>query len=366
MTIKSIEVWDFQPPFRDGPYAMSHVVQEVIFGRILRIRTAEGLSGLGEVVFVPSLPEDARKDMVAAERTLLPQIIGGEPADLIASAEELRQRGRAWGGVAFGLETAAFDLLGQEQCQPMSALLGGAQAESVPDYFSISERTTDAIRARMAVAGPERKVIQLKLGIGSLDEDADQIHAALDAMTDGQVLLADANGGWSVDAACEIIARIEDPRLVWEEASNIYEENAEIARRSGKPVMVDQCVGQLAIAKRAVEEAVAASICIKPAFLGGLTVARELRDLCIEKRMRMRIDGPWCGDIAAAAILHLAVGAPADLMIAGCDLREPLTLEPDLQGVVAKGPARIGPPSGAGLGVTLPDGAFGEPDAVYR
>jgi hypothetical protein len=51
--------------------------------------------------------------------------------------------------------------------------------------------------------------------------------------------------------------------------------------------------------------------------------------------MKMRIDGPWCGDIATAAILHLALGAPPDLLIAGCDLREPLVRERDLKGVVS-------------------------------
>ena len=248
---------------------------------------------------------------------------------------------------------------------PVSDLLGGRLGEGVDDYFSISESTIEKIRKRLAIAGSERKVIQLKLGIGSPGDDAEQVSAALSNMADWQILLADANGGWSVDTACEIISCFNDPRIVWEEACSTYDENTEVARRTGQPVMVDQCVKEASLARKAVDDQLVSSLCIKPAFLGGLTVARDIRDYCVSSGMKMRIDGPWCGDIATAAILHLAVGALPDLLIAGCDLREPLVRERDLKGVVSLGKSRIAPPSGVGLGITLPDDALGDPDATY-
>ena len=129
--------------------------------------------------------------------------------------------------------------------------------------------------------------------------------------------------------------------------------------------MADQCVKEAGLAKQAVDDQLMSSLCIKPAFLGGLTVARDVRDYCVSGGMQMRIDGPWCGDIATAAILHLAVGAPPDLLIAGCDLREPLMRELDLKGVIRFDGCRIGPPSGPGLGITLTDNVMGDPDAMY-
>ena len=290
--ISKIEVWNFRPPFRDGPYAMSHVTQDVIYGRILQVHTAEGHSGLGEIVFPPSLPQDEQRRLIVDEQNYLASLVGKEISKLVNLAEELRNRGRSWSGVAFGLETAYYDLLGQIQGQSISDLLGGPLGDAVDDYFSISERSAKKIRERMEIAGPERKVIQLKLGIGSLDDDAEQVIATLNAMTDKQTLLADANGGWTVDAACEIISRFDDPRVIWEEASSRYCENAEVARRSGRPVMVDQCVGEISAAKQAIDDGFASSLCIKPAFLGGLTLAREVRDYCVEGGMKMRIDGP--------------------------------------------------------------------------
>ena len=365
MKIKKIAVWGIQMPFRDGPYAMSHVTQEVVYGRVLQVHTVDGQTGLGEVVFPPTLSVDERQQLIADEPLYLSSLAGKEVDGLIQLAQELCGRGRSWSGIAFGLETAGYDLLGKAGGLPVSDLLGGRLGEGVDDYFSISESTIEKIRKRLAIAGSERKVIQLKLGIGSPGDDAEQVSAALSNMADWQILLADANGGWSVDTACEIISCFNDPRIVWEEACWTYDENAEVARRTGQPVMVDQCVKEVGLARKAVDDQLVSSLCIKPAFLGGLTVGRDIRDYCANSGMKMRIDGPWCGDIATAAILHLAVGALPDLLIAGCDLREPLVRKRDLKGVVSLGKSRIAPPSGVGLGITLPDDALGDPDATY-
>ncbi len=82
-------------------------------------------------------------------------------------------------------------------------------------------------------------------------------------------------------------------------------------------------------------------MCIKPALVGGLGITRQIRDLYAEARIKMRIDGPWCGDIASAAIVNLVMGAPPDLLIAGCDLREPLSRDPDLDGLFHAAENRI-------------------------
>jgi len=82
--------------------------------------------------------------------------------------------------------------------------------------------------------------------------------------------------------------------------------------------------------------------------------------------MRVRIDGPWCGDIASAAILHLAVGVPEDLLISGCDLREPVAMPFNLNGVRHAEGNKIAPPAGYGLGITLPDKLLGPPARSIR
>ncbi len=365
MTITRLEVWNFRPLMRDGPYAMSHVTQDSAYGRVLKVHTDDGLQGLGEVVFPPSVPPHVQMGQIAEERAYLPLLIG-QPADVLLDlAADLCDRGRTWGGIGFGFETAWYDLAGRQKDCPVSELLGGAQNDAAHDYFSISERTPERIRERVALAGPERTVFQLKLGVGTLDDDVEQVNAVLAAMSPHHTVLADANGGWSVERACETMARLDDDRIVWEEPCSTYDDNVQVMQRSGIAVMVDQSVSSAEIALKAAADGLAHSLCIKPAFLGGLSVAQTVRDAAAAAGMKMRIDGPWCGDIATAANLHLAVGAPPELLISSCDLREPLVLKPCLEGIRNLPDTRIALNPGPGLGVSMPENAFGPPEAIY-
>ncbi len=363
MTIAKIEVWNFRPLMRDGPYAMSHVTQDSAYGRLYKVTLDDGTQGFGEVVFPPSLPQGEQMGKIAEERAFLALLIAQPQDALLDLAEDLRERGKGWGGVAFGLETAWHDLTARQKACPLCDLLGGALTPAVPDYFSISERTPERIRERVALAGAKRTVFQVKLGVGALKEDVEHLTTLLAALSANQIVLADANGGWSVDRACETMAQLTDPRIVWEEPCALYDDNVDVMKRTQVPVMVDQSVSSAEVAFRAIEEGLAQSICIKPAFLGGLTVARKVRDAAAAAGMKMRIDGPWCGDIATAAIVHLAIGAPPDLLISCCDLREPLALTPCLDGIETLPDTRIAPKSGPGLGFVPSD--LGSPEHTY-
>ena len=365
MNIVSIKIWDFAPVYRDGPYAMSHVTSDVAHGRQIRIEMADGLVGFGEMVFAPSVPPDLLAERIADEPVVLGSLIGTNIGDLSEVAANLAARGKSWRGMAFGLETAMLDYQARVAGQSLSDLLGGVRADSVNDYFSISERTTEKIENRLRIAGAARAIIQLKLGVGTRADDVVHVHAALASMSARQTLLADANGGWTVDEALAMAAQFDDPRITWEEPCKTYADNAMVAQKISAPVMVDQCVGDAAVAEQAIQDRVADSLCIKPAFLGGLRPAQRIRDLAAAAGMSMRIDGPFCGDIASAAILHLALGAPPELMSAGCDLREPLVIQPNLHGVVAKPGAKIAPPTGRGLGIDISETSLGPPAQVF-
>jgi len=364
MNIQHIRVWDFSPLFRDGPYEMSFVSQTNAFGRILQFETQDGFIGVGEVVFHPILTADQRATLIEEETNYLSNLIDQPIESVIELAQRLRAMGKQWYGVSFALETAAFDILARRQRLPLSRLWSAAPADSINSYFSISERTTDQIQARLSVAGKNRSILQLKTAVGSLDDDIAQIKSLLAGMSSQQTVLVDANGGWDTTQAHEVISHFDDPRIVWEDPCESYEDNLSISKAVPYPIMFDMCVRSVDVVKRAVNEPTVAAICIKPAAQGSLLVAREIRDLCAMSAKQMRIDGPWCGDIASAAILHLALGAPSDLVIAGCDLREPLDIDIGLQGVIEQAHHRIAPPPGHGIGIDLESSKLGPPERL--
>ncbi|HCK75979.1 MAG TPA: hypothetical protein DHW07_02400, partial [Gammaproteobacteria bacterium] len=280
MRLSKIELWDFKIPFRDGPYKMSHVVQETTFGQVLCLHTDDGVCGLGEIVPAPALQPKERLALYSETATLLAELAGQSETTLRGLIDQLQKKDASWNGIIFGLETAYYDLLARHTGVDFAEVLGGALDTSIEDYFSISEEQPDHVRQRILMAGAQRKVIQIKVGVYSLAHELGLIRTALDLMHESQTLLVDANGGWSLAQATEAIGEIQDPRLIWEEPCVSYEENRYLLENFDTQILLDgETSRDFDTAKRAVNDGTAFGMCVKPALIGGLSTARQIRDL---------------------------------------------------------------------------------------
>lgn len=350
MQIRRLDFQDHIFQFTDGEYVMSHVTQKQLDVRVLRLETMSGHVGWGEIVRKPLLDQAL---VASQEAPLIGAIAGRDLADIPRGCREYRQRDVKLNGLAFGLETAYYDLIARRAGLPLYALLGGKLRDDAADYYSLSSNDSASVCARLAAA-VDWKVIQVKLGVDDPQSDCEQVHALLSELANHQIMLVDFNAALDVPAALEIIAEFDDPRLVWEEPCKTVAENTLVAEQSGQAVMFDQCLSNLESFTRVVAAGLAHSVCIKPASLGGLEIARTARNICIDAGIPMRIDGPWCGHIASSVCLHLAVGVPADLLIAGCDLRQPLDIADDWGGIEHLPGHRIRPADSPGHGALPP------------
>ena len=367
MKIERIKVWDHVARFKRGSYSNARLTKTTTRSRVLEFSATGDLMGFGEVVFPFATRSKVQQKIIEEEENYLGRLVGRKVDCLMSAAKRFRAQKSGWASVAFALETAWYDFLGKEKDAPLGTLLNGRLNNSVMHYTSMSVSSSDELLSRLKREAARTKIIQLKLTNRSPNDDRAWITQILDCQPRVEVLLADANGKWSVDQACEVISTLDDPRIIWEEPCASYLENVEVEQVTGQRVMVDQCVGDIQMAKQAVTEGAVSAITVKPVYLGGLSVARDLLDRCAEKGMRVRIDGPWCGDIGAAAVLHLAAGVEPELLIASCDLREPLDYRAGLNGVVELANGQIVPPQGAGLGLKNEslDKILGLPEATY-
>lgn len=352
MKIRSFTHHDLNLAFADGKYVMSHVVQENLPVRILTLTAEDGTVGTGEVI------RKADVDVPKAEEKeieLLSHLAGKSIADLPALVGHLARTDKSLRGLAFAMETAYLDWVGRWANQPLYALLGGRKSEKVPNYYSVSAGSRDHVLGDVQTRGTGAPVVQIKLGVGDLADDIAVTRTVFESLEENQILLADFNGALSVSDACEALSSFNHPRLYWEEPCLHFDENTEATRRTGAQVMFDQCVDRPVLFSRACAEGVAAAVAIKPAFLGGISCAAAARDLCVDAGMKVRVDGPWCGHIAAAAAVHLACGTDPDMLIASCDLRQPLKLAEDWGGIVHVPGRYLSVTDAPGHGVAVPD-----------
>jgi L-alanine-DL-glutamate epimerase-like enolase superfamily enzyme len=97
---------------------------------------------------------------------------------------------------------------------------------------------------------------------------------------------------------------------------------------------------------------------LKISKVGGLTKARQIRDLCVSLGIPMTIEDTWGGDITTAAIAHLAHSTPERFRFSSTDFNSYITVS-----VAADAPrmkdGALRAPEKAGLGITLDYGVLG-------
>ena len=102
---------------------------------------------------------------------------------------------------------------------------------------------------------------------------------------------------------------------------------------------------------------------IKISKFGGLTKARQARDLCVSLGIAMTIEDSWGGDIITAAISHLAHSTPTELLFSSTDFNSYVTVS-IADGAPQRNNGRLAAPTTPGLGITPKTKTFGQ--AVFE
>ncbi len=361
--IERIDVYGYELTYAHGDYVMSagRIVSR-LSSTIVRVTTADGTSGFGEVcplgtTYLPAHPEGAR----AALRELAPVAIG---ADVTNPADLHRRLDAALSGHAYAkspLDVACWDAFGRFTRQPVSALLGGVLQEALPLYVAIPLGPPDAMAAfahREREAGIHR--FQLKLGAAPAD-DADRVRAVLDATGPGDEITGDANGAWRRQDAIAFANLVKGvPRFRLEQPCPTLEECLAVRHRTDLPMVLDEVITDLPTLIRAASLEAMDQVNLKISRVGGLLPARTMRDAAIELGIRLMIEDSWGGDVVTSAVAHLAAGTPADALFAVSFMND--WTNEHVAGYQPRSREGRGPvPVGSGLGIEVDVAALGEP-----
>ena len=104
---------------------------------------------------------------------------------------------------------------------------------------------------------------------------------------------------------------------------------------------------------------------LKISKVGGLTKARQIRDLCVSLGIAMTIEDTWGGDIVTAAIAHLAHSTPPDLLFSSTDFNSYVTVS-IAEGAPQRKHGRLAASTEAGLGIKPRFEVLGKPVFVIQ
>jgi len=104
---------------------------------------------------------------------------------------------------------------------------------------------------------------------------------------------------------------------------------------------------------------------VKISKFGGLTRARQARDLCLALGVAMTLEDSWGGDVVTAAIAHLAHSTPPELLFTATDFNSYVTVS-TADGAPRRVDGRMAAPTAPGLGVTPRMDVLGRPVVVVE
>jgi len=276
---------------------------------LLRLRTEDGATGLGEAVPLSlrggaGLPEVLAALDLATGRlrgTDVTAMTEGSPVGAVAElVVELAAGGRLPPPAVAALEMALFDLAGRITGEPVWRLLGAERAEPVACNATLAAGAPDA------VAGSASRWLSLgfssfKLKLGT-EYDVEQVAAVRQAVGPEANIRVDVNGAWSADPAIETIGQISafDIELV-EQPCATLDEMAEVARSVEVSIAGDESIASEADAAAARRKGACELATAKLAKVGGIGRAHGIAE-AIPTYLSSALDGP----VGIAAAAHAA------------------------------------------------------------
>jgi cis-L-3-hydroxyproline dehydratase len=362
MKITGIRVYQVDLPLHEGTYKWSGGNSVDVFdSTVVVVDTDSGLSGYGEVcplgsAYLAAYANGARTGL----KELAPGLLGADPTQLGLLNRRMDQLMRGHPYVKSAIDMACWDLLGKASGQSVATLLGGTYGSDFPLYRAISQDEPDRMAASVAGYRAEGYTkFQLKVG-GNPDVDIERIRAVAAQMQRGDVLVADANTGWRQHEAVRIAHAVRDVDVYIEQPCLSYEECLAVRRHTDRPFVLDEVIDDLSAVLRGVSDQAMDVINLKISKVGGLTKARQIRDLCVSLGIAMTIEDTWGGDIITAAIAHLAHSTPPEFLFTATDFNSYVTVS-NAEGAPQRQHGRLAASAQPGLGVTPRWEVLGEP-----
>lgn len=328
MKIKRLLAYKVDLPLHETTYKWSGGKSVTVFdSTIIRVETDTGLVGHGEVCplgpfYLPAYAEGVR----AGLRELGPHLLGQDPRELgkLNRLMDAALKGHPY--VKSGIDIACWDILGQFAGLPVCELLGGRYGQDFHLYRAISQETPEIMASRVAQYRAEGyRRFQLKVG-GDPDVDIARIHAVAAELQPGDRLVADANTGWTQHEAMRVVRGVTDVDVYIEQPCLTYEECLSVRRHTNHPFVLDENIDGLDVLLRAKADLAMDVVNLKISKLGGLTKIKQARDLCVSMGIAMTLEDSWGGDIATAAIAHLAHSTPTEFLFTSTDFNSYVTV----------------------------------------
>jgi muconate cycloisomerase len=327
---------------------------------LVRVEASDGTVGWGEAASAPTMTGDTIAGLVAAVREHLAPLLVGEDA-WMRPALMKRLKVALYGntGAHSAVEMALLDLAGRSAGVPVIDLLGGAVRREVAPMWLVGNATPDQdVAEAQARRQAGIRFFKLKVGVKPLESETATALAVRKALGPDLPVCADANCGFSHDAARRYLAETRDAGLLFlEQPFGPADMNglAALARTAPIAIGADEGIHSLHDIE-AHAAAGAGGVSLKLIKLGGFGGALAAGALCQRFGLAVNIAAKMSeSSLASAATVHLACAV--ENIDWGVSLTHFYLAEDIVRQPLAMANGLVSLPAGPGLGVEVDEAA---------
>jgi len=356
LKITGVEIFLFDIPLT-SPFRIAIGEMSAANDLLIRVRTDQGLVGLGEACPFPPITGETQATNAAAARAMRDMVIGKDPLAIDDLVRLIGPLVHSNPSAAAAFDMAFFDILGQVAGLPLFRLFGGTKNVFETDITTSLDTLEKMTAESKKYADMGYKTLKVKVGLDP-DEDYARLAAIRAAVGPKVAIRIDANQGWTVPQALYALRKMAPLAIQFCEQPVRAADHAGMrAVRAQSPIsiMADESLYGPDDAVALIRAEACDSFNIKVMKAGGLLNSIRIAHVADAANMRCMVGCMLETRLALTAAAHV-VASQANIVYADLDGNSEHETDPIIGGITVKA-GTLTLPEKPGLGCDV-DPAF--------
>jgi L-alanine-DL-glutamate epimerase-like enolase superfamily enzyme len=356
LKITEVEIFLFDIPIT-SPFRIAIGTMTAANDLLIRIRTDQGIVGLGEACPFPPITGETQATNAAAAVSIRDMIVGKDPLAIDALLREIGPIIHANPSAVAAFDMALFDILGKVAGLPLFRLLGGTKNVFETDITTSLDTLEKMTAEAKGYADKGYKTLKVKVGLDP-DEDYSHISAIRAAVGPQVAIRIDANQGWTVPQAIYALRKMAPLAIEFCEQPVLASDTTGLrAVRLQSPIaiMADEALFGPADAIKLIRAEACDTFNIKVMKAGGLLNSIRIAHIADAANIRCMVGCMFESKLALTAAAHV-VASQANIVYADLDGNTEHAIDPITGGITVNA-GTLTLPETPGLGCDV-DPAF--------
>jgi len=308
MSIQQIEAYSVVLHYHE-PFKIASGTSIESQNIVVRIYTDYEVFGVGEASPSKRVTHETPQTVLKALDKIAPRLIGMHPLRIEKIMETMDQTVAENPSAKAAIDIALHDIMGKTTRRPLFELLGGYRQEVLTDITLGIKESEEMAKDAINAVRKGFRALKVKVGVNP-EEDFERIQEIRKVVGSNVAVRIDANQGWTVHQAIEVLKKLERLNVEFVEQpvkADDIEGLAEVKKNSSIPVMADESVHSPEDVLYVIRKEAADLINIKLMKSGGILKARKIAAVAEAANVPCMIGCMGESTIGITAGVHFAV-----------------------------------------------------------